>query len=362
MSYWIPIIPRFARKRISLPFVWPGHTTSAQRRGLLRLIAVSLEQKLPFVPLLEAWTADERGTQYYRVRWLVHLLNQGTPLADAVEQIPGILRDEDVLAIRFDAQSGTVTKAIRENLDDRPSEQTSPTRRLRSTLWYFFAISLCALPIITFMMFKIWPALREIFSEFGLQLPAVTELFLRFIELFVHFAWLPILVIIALLASLAFARPGRFVRLAAARYVGPFRDKSSADLLRKIAIATNAGRPVPGALSTLARYHFDPTIRHKLLFVRNEIEQGADLWESMGVAELINHADVRALNLAERIGNRSWVLTQLAYAKSRRAMRRLDRMSQLVLPVVVILIGLFVLFQALAVFVPLTNMIRALAA
>ena len=133
-------------------------------------------------------------------------------------------------------------------------------------------------------------------------------------------------------------------------------------MLRKIAIATNAGRPVSGALSTLARYHFDPTIRHKLLFVRNEMEQGADLWESMSVAELIGPADARALNLADRIGNRSWVLTQLAYAKSRRAMRRLDRMSQLVLPVIVILMGLFVLFQALAVFVPLTNLIRGLAA
>src|SRR5437762_12544622 len=100
MDSWFPTFRRLARTRISLPFAWPWYTTSAQRRGLLRLIAVGLEQNLPLVPLLKAWTEDERGTQYFRVRWLVHLLNRGTPLADAVEQIPGILRDEDVLAIR----------------------------------------------------------------------------------------------------------------------------------------------------------------------------------------------------------------------------------------------------------------------
>ena len=67
-------------------------------------------------------------------------------------------------------------------------------------------------------------------------------------------------------------------------------------------------------------------------------------------------------NLAERLGNRSWVLTQLAYAKNRLAMRRLDHVSQLLLPAVVLLMGLFVLFQALALFTPLTNLIRGLAA
>ena len=129
-----------------------------------------------------------------------------------------------------------------------------------------------------------------------------------------------------------------------------------------IAIASNAGRPMAGALSTLARYHFDSTLRNKLSFVRNEMEQGANLWQSMSAVDLLTDADVRALNLAERLGNRTWVLTQLANAKNRRAIRRLDYASQLVLPAVVLLMGLFVLFQALALFTPLTNIIRGFAA
>jgi type II secretory pathway component PulF len=129
-----------------------------------------------------------------------------------------------------------------------------------------------------------------------------------------------------------------------------------------IAIASNAGRPLAGALSTLARYHFDPALRSKLLFVRNEMEQGADLWQSLRAVDVITDADTRALDLAERLGNRSWVLTQLAHAKNRRAMRRLDHVSQLLLPVVVLLMGLFVLFQAMAVLTPLTHLIQGLAA
>jgi general secretion pathway protein F/type IV pilus assembly protein PilC len=139
------------------------------------------------------------------------------------------------------------------------------------------------------------------------------------------------------------------------------RELHTADVLRKISIATTAGRPVSGALSTMARYHFDPTIRHNLLFVRNEVEQGADVWESMRAADMLTPPEVRVLATAERVGNRPWALKQLAFAKIRRTRWRLERLSELVLPAVVILIGAFVLIQALSIFLLLTQLIHELA-
>jgi type II secretory pathway component PulF len=324
------------------------------------VIAVGIEEKLPLVPLLKVWAEDERGTQQKRVRLLVRLLNDGASLADAVEQVPGILRDEDILAIRFDAQSGTTTTAVREILDDPTVVRDRPSRP-RNTGLYLWTVLILGFPIIVFIEMLIVPKFRQIFREFNLQLPAVTESFLHLTGIFASFAWLFILILLVVLLSFVFARPGRWARREIARVFAPARAQRSAGLLRLIAIASNTGRPIAGALSTLARYHFDPALRNKLLFVRNELEQGADLWHSMSAADLISDADVRALDLAERLGNRSWVLTQLASAKSRRAMRRLDHLSQLLLPGIVLLLGMFVLFQSLALFTPLTNMVRSLA-
>jgi type II secretory pathway component PulF len=208
---------------------------------------------------------------------------------------------------------------------------------------------------------KIFPAFRAIFREFAMSLPPVTESFLRITGVFSDYAWLFLLALIVLALLFLFARPGRFVRQAMVRLFGTRRSQWSGDLLRMIAIASNAGRPIGGALSTLARYHFDPTIRRRLLYVRNEIEQGALLWPSMSAAELITPADERALDLSERLGNRSWVLSQLAYAKTRRATHRRDLMSQLLLPFAVLLLGAFVLYQALAIFVPLITLVESVA-
>jgi type II secretory pathway component PulF len=362
MDTWFPTLRRFFGQRISLPFAWPWYSTRSQRRGLLRMIAVAIEERIPIAPLLSAWLDDARGTFQHRLARLGELLDQGVPLADAIEQVPGILHDEDVLAIRFDAQSGTATRAIRDRLAQPSAIAAEGSPRIRSTMYYLCAVLLLGFPIVAFVQIKIVPAFREIFSEFSLDLPPVTYSFLAFSNLFTRFLWVPGLLLVALLLSFIFARPGRAVRHAVGRFFAPLRRQHRANLLRLIAIATSAGRPIAGALSTLARYHFDPAIRHKLLFVRNEMEQGASPWESMNEAGLLSSADVRALHLADRIGNRPWVLTQLADVKKRRAGRWIDRLSEFVLPAVVLAMGLFVLFQALALFSPLVNLIHRLAA
>lgn len=362
MDSYFPTFRRMFGLQPTAPFVWLWYTTESQRRGLLRIIAVAIEEKLPIVPLLEAWTADERGIQYYRLRRVVRLLKSGTPLADALEQVPGVLQDDDILAIRFDAQSGTVTTAVRELLGDRGSGMPESQTRFRSTLAYVGIVLLLGFPVVLFLQIKIMPMLRSIFDEYGLQFPAVTEWSIKIASVFEKYGWLVILAAIVGLLSMLFARPGRTIRRAAGRYIGPWRELRTADLLRKLAIAVGAGRPISGALSTLARYHFDSSIRNKLLFVRNEMEQGANLWQSMCDVDLMTRPEVRVMNLAEQVDNRPWALEQLAHGKSLRATRYLERASQLLLPALVLLVGLFVLVQVLAVFVPVTKMISSLAA
>ena len=80
------------------------------------------------------------------------------------------------------------------------------------------------------------------------------------------------------------------------------------------------------------------------------MEQGADVWQSMAKLGLLSAPEVRVLETAERVGNRPWVLHQLALLKKRRTMRRLAHWSELALPLVIVLMGAFVLFQALGVF------------
>ncbi len=89
-------------------------------------------------------------------------------------------------------------------------------------------------------------------------------------------------------------------------------DRNLASLQQLLAITELAGRPVSGAISTLARYHQDPHLRHQLLFARNEMEQGNDTWRSLADAQLINDQEYQALALTESTAIRAWQLQRFA--------------------------------------------------
>ncbi len=357
----IPQAFRLTRGEPSFRWAWPWRTTASQRQALLRLIAVATEERLPLAPLLEAWAADERGVQSRRLTRLARLLKDGVPLADAVEQVPGVLRDEDVLAVRFGAQSGTLAITIRDALELRQSPSSHYVGLFRKTLVYVGAVVLVLVLIVTFLQVKITPVYRQLLEEYSLE---ETPSLRRAIDLSdaVSAFWpLPALAIL-FIAWLTFTARGRRLRNAiAGRLLGPYRQLQAADLLQKLSLASRTGRPVAGALSTLARYHFDPALRHKLLFIRNEVEQGVDLWQSMTTAGLLVPAEANLLKTADRVGNRAWALQQVAAVRRRRTTRHLERLSELLLPAAILLIGSFVLFQALAYFTPLVNFIQSLA-
>jgi general secretion pathway protein F len=358
MASWFPTFERFFSFRGAFRGWWPWYTTAGQRLALGRLLAVATEENLPLVPLLESWQDDESGLQRYRLRRLVRRLKEGRSLADALEEIPGILREEDVLAIRFDSQSGTRTAAVRAALDGAFVTADAKSKVLRALI-YFCTVLPAGLLVASFTQMSIVPVLLKIFHEFGAQLPPA----LRWAAGWGGMPggwWLLILAVLAVGLWMYATRKGREVRRSLfGRFFRPLHHLRSADVLQKLSIATASGRPLSGALSTLARYHFDPSIRGQLLFVRNEVEQGADVWHSLRAVGMLSPQEVHLVESSERLGNRTWVLERLVEAKARRTGRRLARAAELVLPAFVLLMLLLVVFQALTVIQPLVELIEA---
>ncbi len=361
MDSWFPTFRRLANQQVPLPAWWPPYATDVQRRSLLRLISVALEENVPLAPLIESWAHDERGAQRGRLVKLARLLKSGRPLPDAVEEIPRILREEDLLAIRFDAQMGTRTAAARQMLEDSEPNSSSPAQRVRGNLIYLATMLPIGLMLITFVHLKIVPVFQKMLQEFGLPQPRLLQWSIYAANTLASFWWLWVIAFFALLGCVFSTQAGRFVRHSIfGRLLAPLRELHSADVLQKIGIASQTGRPLAGALATLARYHFAPTIRHKLLFVRNEVELGAQVWNSMTEVGLLSPAELRLLKTAERVGNRPWVLKQLAAVKESRTRRQLARAAEFVLPALVLLLSGLVLIHALTIFAPLVKLIEGL--
>jgi type II secretory pathway component PulF len=361
MESLFPTFRRWSDVEVPLPAVWPRGVSSGQRQALLRLIAVAAEENLPLAPLVEKWAEDERGRQRVQLRRLAGLLKNGRALPDAIEEVGGVLSEEDLLAIRFDSQMGTRTAAIRQALDRNEPGAGGSARQVRGDVIYFVTVLFIAFNLITFIHLKIVPVFQKMLQEFGTQPPSALTWSISTANTLVSLWWLFAIGGVVVTWCLVSTRTGRFVRHSIFdHWFRSLRELHAADVLRKLQVATAAGRPIPGALSTLARYHFAPSVRHKLLYVRNEVEQGADVWQSMSDVDLLTPAETRLLKTADRVGNRSWILAQLAAVKQGRTIRRWAVIAQMVLPILVLFLGMVVLFQALTIFAPLVKLIEGL--
>jgi protein transport protein HofC len=88
-----------------------------------------------------------------------------------------------------------------------------------------------------------------------------------------------------------------------------------------------------------------------------DVQQGDDWCESLARHNLIKPADEAVLQSALRAGNLGWALRQLAGSQRRRFAYRVQTLSQITFPPVVIIAGIVVAVFVVGCFVPLVDLI-----
>lgn len=368
-STWFPTFVRWlttvrvvtpARWRIA-PW-WRLDTWATQQRTLLRMLSTAVANHLALAPMVAELAEDHRGPFRWKLNRLAKQLAAGTSLADAVEHTPGVLSTEQTLAVRFGAQSGTLPEVLTSLIGQEGIATSRISCRVQQAANYFAGVVFVMTLVVSFLMIKILPEFSKMFAEFGLEPTTALDALLACGTFLSQFWYLFALLLLAAWWFF-YSQTGwryfhrtwlpRFSRLAN-RLIG-------ADLLGMLALAKQQGRPLAGAISTLARYHYNQRVRTQLLYVRNEIEQGAEVWPSMTRAGLISAAESNALLTAPDEAARLWSMQQLADLRRRRVAERLEMLIDLLHPCVVLLLAGLVLFVAFATLGPLTYLIRSLA-
>lgn len=342
-----------------------GDRLSSVQFSLLRLLSVTHTERLDLAPLVAHLANEHRGASRRRLRQLADRLNSGTPLVAALEQTPDALNDEDVLTLRFASQSGLVSAALEALVEQAAAESRRVSFRIRQAVVYFSCVFLVVALVTCFLMLFVAPTYQSLADDFGWDLEenvAGLVALVNCLGMMARYFPFGILLLLVLLGLLWVLKPFRLFRRAiASRLVEPVAQLRSAHLLRMLSLATDAGRPLPGSLSTLARYHFDRNVRAGLLYARNEVEQGAEAWTSLSTARLLTEKEATALAESPTTRTRTWLMRRLAGWKEEQVRHRSDVWSSLVHPAIVLLFGAFVLWVALAFMGFLSELIFLLA-
>ena len=341
---------------------WPGESLNCMQYSLLSLLAVAHEERLDPKPLIAALADEHRGRYRRRLRLLAKRLDSKTTIVPALEKTPYALSDSVVLSLRFGSQSGTLAPTYKQLIEtEKPQVDESRTSQSNARGYSVVLIGTMAL-ILTFFMFFIFPTIKKMFDEFELKLPIAFKSVAMFVELVSSSLLLVVLAFFALGWLVWSYRSRRFFRRQVAdRVLGRTSLLRSSQLLRMLSVAVEAGRPLAGSLSTLAKYHFDKNIRQRLLSARNEVEQGVPAWTSLVDAKIISPEEFQALSASSSNRDQSWTLRQLATVKQSISNQRVLVRTAFIQPIVILIFASVVLWICFSFLSVLANLVTSLA-
>lgn len=335
------------------------HYRTTQKRNLFSALALAVKKQMPLAPMALAFADEQEGGFADRARALAKKLEQGASLSDAIVQSRGALPAEAALAANIAAESGDLPGALNATTYNSVFDRTL-LRPVMLRLIYVFPAMLFFL---AFMKIKIEPSMVKIFRDFGTQLPPVSRAFMGFTGtgetmITTLFLLMTAIVLFAILGWLQW-RGTMIPRLPGLKRTINWVDMGVA--LRVLALAARLNRPLPSVFHALARFHPKRSVRNRMTSVVKDADSGRPWQESLRRQRLLSATDSAILDAAQRSGNLPWALCEMAESFERRATYRLQALAQVVLPVLLLPVGIFVLFLAVAYFSPLTQLIRSLS-
>ncbi len=331
-----------------------------QQETMLWVLALAAERGRPLGPAVAALAEQSSGRNRLRLRRVSECLEAGLSLPEALDFVRKSAPAPARLLVRVGHDTDALVEALRDAASGR-SAQPPGWQSFGARIGYLCFVLLVMQLIIGFVLYFIMPKFEAIFKDFGVPMPGVTIAAIGASQWITTGLTLPILTVLQwlllLYLPLAFAGYGEMKIPVIDRL---FFRRHAILVLRCLAMVIEAGRPIGAGLNTLAIAYPASWVRERLAGVYLLSEQGHDWVDALWRFGLITKTDHALLESARRAGNLPWALRELADGGARRLAYRMQAIGQIALTLVLLALGAFVGFIAVAYFLPLVQLIERL--
>lgn len=361
-SETIPKPRRFLGFSTVLPWkssTWiPGSALRDSQATLMAVLRAGIQHGLPLPLLIQSLASEYRGGYRVTLLKLAKLLDQGVPLIEALEQVPDALSEHDVLGLRLGTQSGMLAPALLEMKANEIESIRTPVLRLWRDAWIYWIVVIgVMLVVITFIKYRVAGSLRHINTELGIG--GQMRFMSGFLDSVLWMWGIFLLVVLFLIATGWSFRFRRWIRSMLGLPVSRVGE-SDVSVLRLLGMTVKNDRPLVGALSTIAKYHTHGAMRSKMLLARNEIEQGAEVWDALRTVQFLSASQAEALR-GESSVSQAWLLRSFAKGLRNNLEDRERVWVAWLYPIMVLALGTIVFLLSASVFGFLINLVLSVA-
>ena len=267
------------------------------------------------IPLTQAFDIVGKGHSKASMQKLIMNIKNdveaGSTFADALTKHPLYFDDLFCNLVQAGEQSGAL-----ENLLDKIATYKEKTEALKAkikkALTYPIAVIAIAFIVTAILLIFVVPVFAEMFSDFGADLPALTQFVVTLSDFFVD--WY-----LVIFGSIILAVGGFFQAKKRSKGFNEFIDRTAlkvpavGDLVRKSAIARfsstlstmfAAGVPLVEAMTTVAGAAGNVVYSNAILRMRDEVATGMSLQMAMRQSGLFPNMVVQLVAIGEEAGSR----------------------------------------------------------
>lgn len=293
-------------------------------------------------------------------------IKSGMPLSDAFEA-QGIFPKIYTASLLAGEQSGALDEVLSRYVDYL-KRSVGVSRKLRGALAYPAFLLMAAMFMVGFLTLYIVPRMSELFSGLNTRggLPTVTIVVLGFSNFIVgNIFWLLPLVLVLIFSMVIWLRTpnGKLLLdkfLLRLPIIGSLiRQMTTAQLSRSLSTLISGGITVPEAWNIASESITNLELRRRSLGVLPLIREGRAFTEALDKANWLPELALDMIGIGEKSGSLREMLDEVANFYDAEAEVRLEQLTTLLEPVILVFMAGIVITILLAIYLPIIQTISS---
>jgi type II secretory pathway component PulF len=330
-------------------------------------LANLLNSGMPLTVALTSMThLQTKGIPAEVSRELKQEVTEGRALSDAMTRQPRIFSDLYVNMVRAGESSGSLVPVLRR-MATHFQQFAEVQSKFKSAMIYPVMVIIVGLLLVTFFMTVMMPKFIEIFNGFNIQLPLPTRFLIGMSRMFTAYWWLMVLTVIAVVilfkrfqSSAAGARKLDEWRMKLPVFGKVVQINLFGQFARTLGTLLQNGVPVLTALKITEQVMSNSLIREAIAKTREAVTDGKTLAQPLAQSKLFPQLMVDLVRIGEDTGDVPGALNNLADTYETELQIALRVMSDLIGPVLIIVMAIVVGFLLLSIFLPLFKLISSI--
>jgi type II secretory pathway component PulF len=307
-----------------------------------------------------------KGIPTHVSRDLKQEVTEGRALSDAMARQPVIFSDLYVNMVRAGESSGSLVQVLRR-MAHHFQQFAEVQGKFKSAMIYPFMVICVGILLVAFFMTFMMPKFIDIFNGFNVALPLPTRMLIATSDLFTKWWWLMGLGVIAVFVIFKRFQSSEAGR----RKIDEWRMKAPVvgkvvqinlygQFCRTLGTLLQNGVPVLAALKITEQVMSNVHIKGAIANTREAVTDGKTLAQPLAQSKLFPQLMVDLVRLGEETGDVPGALNNLADTYENELQIALRVMSDLIGPVLIIVMAIIVGFLLLSIFLPLFRLISSI--